>query len=155
MKRNIEAKRETVPIIFQVRSSRASFLRSIFSSRSVLNFSAGGLAGAFLFGFSGFSCTSSSTVIGSVDFFSLLAIKTNIRLDRRSWGGWRILPQNNSYFFRIPIRNKIHPTINKSPPIGVIIPTPGVSTLFIAFRDTKRYKEPENRTTPPMKKAPA
>ena len=50
--------------------------------------------------------------------------------------------------------NNIHPTMNIKPPIGVIIPMPDTPTLFMAFNEDKRYKEPEKSTIPSTKKAP-
>ena len=60
-----------------------------------------------------------------------------------------------AYFLMMAISNNIQPRINMSPPIGVIIPMPDTPTLFIAFKDASRYNEPENRTIPKTKKAPA
>ena len=66
MKRKIEINKETVPRIFQVRSSLASFLKSSFSSRSDLNLSEEVFVA--LAGFSAFPGFSASTLV-VVDFF--------------------------------------------------------------------------------------
>ena len=59
------------------------------------------------------------------------------------------------YFFTIPNNNNIQPAINNSPPIGVNIPIPVGTTLFITRNEAIRYKEPEKNTIPATKKIPA
>lgn len=135
----MDIRRETVPIIFHVRSSLANFLRSTFSSFSFLNFwgaadfvSAFG-GGAFCFGFaaagsfSGFSVSS-----GVVDFFSLLAICSKIGLQLLKISTVAAFRQNISYFFIMPISMHTHPMMKKTPPIGVKMPMAAGTTLFIA-----------------------
>jgi len=80
MKRKMEISKETVPMIFQVRSSLANFLKSTFSSLSFCNFWDAGFFLAAAFGaFSAFSYSGFSAAFGVLDF-SLLAIKTKIRI---------------------------------------------------------------------------
>ena len=147
----MEISREMVPRIFQVRSSFASFFRSSFSSRSDLNFSEetfeGFSLGSAFFGFS-------ASGLG-VDFFSLLAIKTKIMIRLMKCRRDAALTKKNDYFFRRASRSMTHPRMNSNPPTGVMIPTAEGTTLFMAFNDAMRYRDPENKTTPPIKKNPA
>ena len=73
--KKIDVRRKTVPTIFQVRSSFASFLRSTFSSFSAFSLVDDGFS--FFAGFSSF--TGFSSVLGLVDFLSLLAMGTKIK----------------------------------------------------------------------------
>ena len=50
--------------------------------------------------------------------------------------------------------NKIQPTRNIKPPMGVKMPIPETPTLFIAFNEDNKYKDPEKSTIPNTKKAP-
>ncbi len=49
---------------------------------------------------------------------------------------------------------KIHPARNINPPMGVTIPIPETPTLFIAFNEANKYKDPEKSTIPNTKNAP-
>jgi hypothetical protein len=51
--------------------------------------------------------------------------------------------------------SSIQPIINIKPPIGVISPIPETPTLFIAFKEASKYKEPEKRKIPIIKNVPA
>ena len=47
---------------------------------------------------------------------------------------------------------KIQPARNINPPMGVIMPIPETPTLFIAFNEANKYKDPEKSTMPNKKK---
>src|SRR5690349_17905404 len=105
--------RQTVPMIFQVRSSLASFLRSSFSSRSAFSLAGVDLVFGAVRGFSGgvsfFSKGFSSFSV--LDFFSLLAIETKIIF---RWGNAdaRAASKQNILYLRITaIKSRIQPMI--------------------------------------------
>lgn len=130
----METRRDTVPIIFQVLSSRASFFRSTFSSLSALNLSGAGLGVFSLGGISPFSVFSgfSAAALGVVDFFSLLAIESKIMIWTMKCRPRARLIQNKHYFLIIPVNRNAQPKINKRPPTGVAIPIRVGTVLFMA-----------------------
>ena len=50
---------------------------------------------------------------------------------------------------------QIQPTTKKSPPTGVMIPSPPSPTLPVAFKSDSAYNEPENKRIPIKKHTPA
>ena len=65
------------------------------------------------------------------------------------------LGQNiNHHFLIMAVNKKIQPARNINPPMGVIMPIPETPTLFIAFNDANKYKDPEKSIMPKTKKAP-
>ena len=65
------------------------------------------------------------------------------------------LTKNKHYFFISAMNSSTQPKTKRAPPIGVMIRMAVGTALFMAFSEATMYREPENKTMPPIKRNPA